>query len=190
MYPIKVFLFLALLLTSMSASEKDLMKELKSLDDNQRAVLLKIYINAKPFDWHLTMMSIAWKESKFGKYPINLQDPSCGVFHNLVDTVIKGNEYRKDSYTRNRVCSSLIDDFDFSFTEALRVLKYFENYWKSKNGGRLWWSKSVASYNAGFSWRNGDGYLEDIKKRVNVMKKYIKEKENIFSQVDRRFILD
>ena len=157
----------------------NLVDELENLSYSQREVLIQTYIKAKPFDYHLTMMAIAWKESSFGKYPINLSDPSCGVFHNLINTVAKD----LDTYGKNRVCANLIQDFDYSFSEALKVLKYFENYWRDKSGETLLWSKTVSSYNAGFKWRNGSGYLEDIKQRIGALKIYIKKYENIFSQI-------
>lgn len=175
------YLLIIVLSISLHAS---LLDELENLSFSQREVLLKTYIKAKPFDYHLTMMAIAWKESKFGKYPINLEDPSCGVFHNLIDTVAKG----ADRYTKNRICSSLIQDFDYSFSESLKVLKYFENYWRNKRGDQYLWSKTVASYNAGFKWGNGKDYLEDIKARVKALKVYIVRHENVFKQININYV--
>ena len=155
---------------SAKSTNSNLEIEYKNLSNNQKATLIRTFYNGKSFDYGYTMAAIAWQESHFGKYLINLNDPSCGVFHVMPKYV--GN--RKNSkWTQSRICERLITDYKFSFSSALERLKYFENYWKSKGVKRVW-SHTVSSYNQGFNYRKNSEYLKAIKEKIRFLKKKIK----------------
>ena len=158
--------------TSSASSASSMSYEVKHLDSHQKEVLRKTFWKAKEFDYQWTLSAIAWEESKFGKYPVNLSDPSCGAFHNLLKSVAKRVDYEVNKWNMSRICEYLIRDFDFSFSQALAELKYWENYWRSKGltGNKLW-RRTIMSYNAGFNYKKGKNYLNRILKRIYILRK-------------------
>ena len=152
-----------------------LQSEFNNLNEDQRVILNLVYDKGKYFDLGYTMAAIAWQESHFGKVPINLSDPSCGIFHNLITTVANRHNLKLTSYNKNMICMRLIRDFDFSFAEALSELKYWQNYYhnQSKN-----WQSMVKSYNAGFKKENGYEYFKAIQKKVRFLKKSYTQTSN------------
>ena len=148
---------------------------LRHLTPDQQYILQETLEKGTKFNLGYTLTAIAWQESDFGKWKINLGDPSCGVFHqmpkHLVDT----------QWKQSRVCERLIEDYDFSFATALANFKYWQNYWQQKakdEGIRGVWSHAVASYNAGFNYTNGGKYLNAIRAKVKALKRRTNEKFN------------
>ena len=162
-------LLLLSILTSIlfSDSIKNMKYELEHLSPAQLYIMNEIFKKAEPFDYGYTMVAIAWQESHFGKYQINLSDPSCGIFHVMPKYI------SKSKWGQSRICERLISDFDFSFTQSLEKLKYFENYHKSKGHSKIW-SRTVQSYNAGFNSNKGIKYLNDIKTKIKLLKNIYK----------------
>ena len=146
-----------------------LSKELETLAPTQLYVLNETYVKGNDFDYGLTMSAIAWQESRLGLVPINVDDVSCGVFHNLLKSVASRHNLSPTLANRNMLCMRLINDYDFSFAEALAELKYWENYWQSKGVSKVW-SHTVASYNGGFKASLSGSYLKAIRAKVRVLK--------------------
>jgi len=163
---------LLLALSTQATAKEDLLKELNNLTPIQKAIMLKTFNKARQFNYEYTMTAIAWQESKFGKYKINLNDPSFGVFHNLISTVQLRHDSR-GSWARSRLAERLMIDYDFSFTEALSELKYWENYWSNKRVPKKW-SHTIGSYNGGFT--PNMSYTEKIKSKIRALKTYFKNK--------------
>ena len=164
-------------LTFGSSLYKKFMRELYHLSEHQKIILLKTYIKAKQFGYENTMTAIAWQESQFGKYLVDLSGPSFGVFHNLVSSVARRNGKSGTSWSNSRIAERLILDYDFSFSQALAELKYWENYWRSKGKPHIW-RETVGSYNGGYRWRHKKSavrYLKYIIIRVRVLKVYMRE---------------
>jgi predicted methyltransferase len=132
-------------------------------------LIQQIYNKGKEFNYGYTLVAIAYVESRLGKYMINLQDPSCGLFHVMPSTL------SHSKWKQSRICEALIKDTDFSITVALKRLKYFENYWKGRGyrGARLW-RRTVNSYNSGFG--NNPKYVNSIIHAINRLKPKIKDK--------------
>jgi hypothetical protein len=119
------------------------------------------------------MTAIAWQESKFGKYMVNLSDPSFGVFHNLITSVQKRHKgHKSNKWNRDRLVEKLLFDYNFSFNESLKELIFWQNVYKGCNGK---WSKTVASYNAGYNHKNGYVYLNSIKNKIRALRIYFKK---------------
>lgn len=169
----KILLLSLLICVSVDASSTQLMNELKALNSEQKKVLHDTFSKGDKFDLGLTMSAIAWEESQFGMIPINLSDPSCGVFHNLLSSVASRNNMRLNGYTKNKLCIRLISDYDFGFAEGLSELLYWKNYWKDKKVSNTW-SRMVSSYNAGWKYKNGVRYLKKIRAKVRALKLYMK----------------
>ena len=157
-------------------------KELNHLSLKQIKTMLKVYSKAKPFDLSLTMVCISWQESQFGKYMMNLSDPSFGNFHNNINSVLKRHDYSINNWNKSRVAQRLMEDFDFSFTEALSELQYWKSYWKSK-GTKEQWVHYVRSYNTGYRWSENEHYIDNIIIRMRVLRKFISKHKELFDRV-------
>jgi len=157
--------------------------EITHLSLNQYKVLLKTYAKAKPFDKSLTMCAIAWEESQFGKFPVNLSDPSFGVFHNNLNSVMRRHHYKNTKWKRSRVAEALLLDYDFAFSESLSELELWQSYWKRRNVHDKW-INMVRSYNTGSSWTSKERYIDRIILRVRVLKRYIKIHKFIFQTLN------
>jgi len=135
--------------------------QFKYLSAKQKKIASKVWKKAKEFDLQYTMTAIAFKESSFGRALLNDNDGrgtdlgSYGVFHNLVDSVydrymdVKPKSKIEQWETKLYLAKRLRDDFDFSFTQALAELKYWENY--AIAHGQKWnkWKLMVMRYNGG-----------------------------------------
>jgi hypothetical protein len=145
-------------------------KDLYNLNDEQIYNMIFSYAmgNKDGNDLGLTLAAIAWKESLFGKYSINLADGkhgSFGMYQIVLDYAAIRNNI-KTIWAKSRLAESLLRDKAFAAEEAIAVLKYFMN----RNGCS--WRCGVASYNAGFSGlksKEGREYAHDILLRVKAL---------------------
>lgn len=117
---------------------------LSRVDQEQLDTLIDIYKRASHTDYALTLVSIAWQESRGSSWPVNLQDPSCGPFHNKVTNVMTREDIRDTPLNRNIVCGRLINDLDFAIKHAMLEIQVWERKHGSKN-----WRAILASYNGG-----------------------------------------
>lgn len=135
------------------------------LSKEQRSIAREVYNLSKPYGLELTLVAIAWQESRLGLVPINLQDPSCGVHHINVKTYLNLHKLKDTSYNRNWYCNRLISDLQLSTSTALEVLIWYRNYHKGD------YAKMVKSYNAGFNTRlkQADRYYQDVYHNVRIL---------------------
>ena len=170
----KQFLFFLLLVTLLHTENHNWFVKLSS---KQKQILFKTYAKGKQFNYGLTLTAIAWQESYFGKYPMNLSDPSFGVFHINIKSISKRHN-KHSKWSQSRLAERLLFDYDFCFAEALAELKYWENYWKSKGVSRVW-SHTVSSYNGGYKWNSKQAklYLKAIKKKIRLLKKLLQKEK-------------
>ena len=129
----------------------------------QKLIIAKAYNIGKKYDLGYTLAAIAIIESQAGKFLVNLGDPSCGVYHNLLSSVANREGIELSNINRNYLCTKLIKDFEFASGQALEELLYWKKYHKD-------WEKTVMSYNAGFNYRNGDEYLLKVREEINKLK--------------------
>ena len=171
---IVIYLMLAMALNATPVTKA--YQELKHLTLHQKRVLFTVYQKAHQFNLGYTMAAIAWQESDFGKYPMNVsdgKDGSYGVFHNLLSSVC--SRHPCTSWGKSRLAERLIFDLDFSFAEALSELKFWQNYWKAKKVPRVW-SHMICSYNAGYRWKNGSKYRKMIIVKIKALQIFMKGK--------------
>lgn len=159
------------LLISLSLHAESLSNQLKHLNIRQQIILTEAYDYGEPSGYGYTMAAIAWQESFFGKFTLNLSDPSCGIMHIMPKYLVKKIDLIDTPWNQSRLCERLIADRDFSYAAALLTLKYWENYWTLKGSPRIW-SHTVASYNAGFSYSNGKSYKNAIYRKIKALKSY------------------
>lgn len=136
----------------------------------QKSNIIRTYHEANPLNLGYTMAAIIWQESKGGKYLINLQDPSCGPYHNSITSVMSRHNIVDTSFNRNRTCQMLINDWEFAFSESLSELRYWQNV---RNGN---WTKVWASYNGG--WAMSLSYAANIKSKIEFLKTLNLHKRN------------
>ena len=170
----KRFLLLVLIVLSTLGADTKVdkyYKELYNLSNEQRYKLYFSYAMGYKHDLGLTLAAIAWKESHFGKYPMNLADGKHGSFsmyHIVLDyAALRRN--KTSMWDKSRLAETLLKDDVFAAEEAIAVLKYFGS---KKNCN---WKCSVASYNAGhlgLKSKKGAAYAEDIALRTKAIDKY------------------
>jgi len=148
-------------------------QEYLNMSKKQKIMLQKTYDRGSKFNAGFTLAAIYWKESQAGLYRINVYDPSCGAFHNNLNSVFARHDYKNTKFKKNIICQKLIDSYDFSLAEATAEIEY----WKEvhENNWYLIWS----SYNAGWNTKAGAKYANDIKAKILVLKKYIKVNNGI-----------
>jgi hypothetical protein len=142
-------------------------REWSEMNDRQKNNILMAYTKSKEFDLGYTMAAIMWQESLGGKYKVNLQDPSCGAFHNNINTIMARHSIENTSFNRNRICQMLIDNTDIALAEAITEIQYWLH---ERNGSFI---EAWASYNGG--WKMNKSYAENIRKKIVFLKKIIKD---------------
>jgi len=161
-----------LLIASDIVSVADNVKELKSINLKQRSVLFASFRYGFNKDFGYTMAGIGWQESKNGRDRINLSDPSFGIYHNLLGSVINREGVRNTAYYRNKYANKLVQNDEFARSQALSELLYWESYHLRKSGRAGLWQKTVRSYNAGGSYncKEADNYYINIKNKIEALK--------------------
>jgi len=155
----------------LSESVNTLDREYKLMTNEQKMVLKRAFESGKEYDLGYTLAAIAWVESQAGLYQINLQDPSAGIFHNNIISVLgRHKEWENTPFRRNMIAQRLIDDYDFAISETLSELEF----WRLKHGND--WRKVWSSYNGGYSWgcKQAVQYAEKVGRRIKVLRKYFK----------------
>lgn len=149
--------------------------KLQDFTTEQKDVLMYAYYYGRDYGFGYLMAAIAWKESCAGEYLLNFSDPSAGIYHAHIPSVIKKYTAYKDTpFLRNVVGQMLISDPMFSSSVALDNLRY----WHKIHNGDL--KKIVKSYNKGFAWqtqananRQAQVYYLDIIQKIKDLEIFI-----------------
>ncbi|MGN8382647.1 hypothetical protein ACR9KJ_06495 [Helicobacter pylori] len=144
---------------------------LKDFNAKQKEVLKAAYQFGSKENLGYEMAGIAWKESCAGVYKINFSDPSAGVYHSYIPSVLKSYEHNDSPFLRNVMGELLIKDDAFASEVALKELLY----WKTRYHDNL--KDMIKSYNKGSRWEkneksNADAekYYEEIQDRIRRLK--------------------
>lgn len=144
---------------------------LKDFNANQKEVLKAAYQFGSKENLGYEMAGIAWKESCAGVYKINFSDPSAGVYHSYIPSVLKSYGHNDSPFLRNVMGELLIKDDAFASEVALKELLY----WKTRYHDNL--KDMIKSYNKGSRWEknekaNADAekYYEEIQDRIRRLK--------------------
>jgi hypothetical protein len=170
----KYLLVIVMFVSLNATSIKQNIRTLNHLTKQQKDVLFKTFKKAKPYDLSYTMVAILWQESFFGKYKINLQDPSCGYFHKLLPEYAKELNLKPNNWNQSRICQSLLN-FNTSFDVALSTLQTKYNYCKityNSNYEPLLWKCMVTRYNG--SGKQAKKYYKEITKKIRALNIWMK----------------
>ncbi|QDY60443.1 hypothetical protein CV728_02420 [Helicobacter pylori] len=144
---------------------------LKDFNAKQKEVLKAAYQFGSKENLGYEMAGIAWKESCAGVYKINFSDPSAGVYHSYIPSVLKSYGHNDSPFLRNVMGELLIKDDAFASEVALKELLY----WKTRYHDNL--KNMIKSYNKGSRWEkneksNADAekYYEEIQDRIRRLK--------------------
>ncbi len=144
---------------------------LKDFNAKQKEVLKAAYQFGSKENLGYEMAGIAWKESCAGVYKINFSDPSAGVYHSYIPSVLKSYGHNDSPFLRNVMGELLIKNDAFASEVALKELLY----WKTRYHDNL--KDMIKSYNKGSRWEkneksNADAekYYEEIQDRIRRLK--------------------
>ncbi|MEJ8621431.1 hypothetical protein [Helicobacter pylori] len=144
---------------------------IKDFNAKQKEVLKSAYQFGSKENLGYEMAGIAWKESCAGVYKINFSDPSAGVYHSYIPSVLKSYGHNDSPFLRNVMGELLIKDDAFASEVALKELLY----WKTRYHDDL--KDMIKSYNKGSRWEkneksNADAekYYEEIQDRIRRLK--------------------
>ncbi len=144
---------------------------IKDFNAKQKEVLKAAYQFGSKENLGHEMAGIAWKESCAGVYKINFSDPSAGVYHSYIPSVLKSYGHNDSPFLRNVMGELLIKDDAFASEVALKELLY----WKTRYHDNL--KDMIKSYNKGSRWErseksNADAekYYEEIQDRIRRLK--------------------
>ncbi|WRG02034.1 hypothetical protein FNE35_04445 [Helicobacter pylori] len=144
---------------------------LKDFNAKQKEVLKAAYQFGSKENLGYEMAGIAWKESCAGVYKINFSDPSAGVYHSYIPSVLKSYGHNDSPFLRNVMGELLIKDDALASQVALKELLY----WKTRYHDNL--KDMIKSYNKGSRWEkneksNADAekYYEEIQDRIRRLK--------------------
>ncbi len=144
---------------------------LKDFNAKQKEVLKAAYQFGSKENLGYEMAGIAWKESCAGVYKINFSDPSAGVYHSYIPSVLKSYGHNDSPFLRNVMGELLIKDDAFASEVALKELLY----WKTRYHDNL--KDMIKSYNKGSRWEkneksNADAekYYKEIQDRIRRLK--------------------
>ncbi|GAA7488721.1 hypothetical protein MMM109_05710 [Helicobacter pylori] len=144
---------------------------IKDFNAKQKEVLKAAYQFGSKENLGYEMAGIAWKESCAGVYKINFSNPSAGVYHSYIPSVLKSYGHNDSPFLRNVMGELLIKDDMFASEVALKELLY----WKTRYHDNL--KDMIKSYNKGSRWEkneksNADAekYYEEIQDRIRRLK--------------------
>ncbi|GAA6878116.1 hypothetical protein VN0345_12500 [Helicobacter pylori] len=144
---------------------------LKDFNAKQKEVLKSAYQFGSKENLGYEMAGIAWKESCAGVYKINFSDPSAGVYHSYIPSVLKSYGHNDSPFLRNVMGELLIKDDAFASEVALKELLY----WKTRYHDNL--KNMIKSYNKGSRWERSEKsnaeaekYYEEIQDRIRRLK--------------------
>ncbi|WP_120841767.1 hypothetical protein [Helicobacter pylori] len=144
---------------------------LKDFNAKQKEVLKAAYQFGSKENLGYEMAGIAWKESCAGVYKINFSDPSAGVYHSYIPSVLKSYGHNDSPFLRNVMGELLIKDDAFASQVALKELLY----WKTRYHDNL--KDMIKSYNKGSRWERNEKsnaeaekYYEEIQDRIRRLK--------------------
>lgn len=167
---IRLSVFSVFLLASLALEGNPSDWEYHALTPRQKHILFQAYTYGKEHDLGYSLAAIAWQESFVGHdiVPINLQDPSAGLWHkNVYMAIRETRDVPVNGLQVNLMAKRLIDDTGFAASLAISDLKR----WKMLRNGD--WMDTWASYNAGnfYESKQGRRYAREISRKVRILKR-------------------
>ncbi|MFC3847284.1 hypothetical protein ACFOPX_01875 [Helicobacter baculiformis] len=139
-------------------------------NDQQKRIIVYAYRYGFKQDLGYALAAIAWKESCAGMYRVNFGDPSAGIYHAYIPSVLKLYNERDTRFMQNVYGDLLIRDKAFASKVALDTLIS----WRRTHKGDL--KNMIKSYHKGLRWQKNDylnqganEYYEDIVAKIKVL---------------------
>lgn len=166
------WIFSALLILLLGALVSIKADDLKVDNDEINKIIDKV---ASPYDFAKTIKTIIYIESRNGKYPINLQDPACGITHININTYIKRHKIKNTNFNRNKACADLIASPKWAILNALEELVFWQKiHCSGNNCTYAQYQNVVKSYNAGWNYKGKKA--QEYWEKFRVAFKRIKDK--------------
>lgn len=135
---------------------------------------------AKPYGFANTIKAIIHIESRNGNYPINLQDPACGVTHININTYMKRHKIKDTPFNRNKACSDLINSPEWAIFNALQELMFWQKIHCTKGEcSKGQYANMIKSYNAGWNYKGKKAREYFNRYKVVYKKIYANDNNNI-----------
>lgn len=150
------------------------------INSDQANVLVTSYEFGKEYGLETVLPAIAWRESNLGKYLMNINDPSFGPYAIHIDTATSRLGIDRESFMANVLAQDLVMDQGLGARLAINEI----NYWLRIRGGNH--PMALASYNAGFVYRRGLEYSEDVTQKAGLIKLCITRIKNRFNLVSKK----
>ncbi|WP_121021595.1 hypothetical protein [Helicobacter vulpis] len=139
-------------------------------NDQQKRIIVYAYRYGFKQDLGYELAAIAWKESCAGMYRVNFGDPSAGIYHAYIPSVLKLYNERDTRFMQNVYGDLLIRDKAFASKVALDMLVS----WRRTHKGDL--KNMIKSYHKGLRWQKNDylnqsanEYYQDILAKIKVL---------------------
>ena len=156
-----IFVILGLFLGSAKARGDDL--------SNLNAIVDEV---AKPYDLAKTIKTLIYIESRNGLYPINLNDPSCGVTHININTYMKRHKIKNTPFNRNKACADLLASPKWAILNAIEELEFWKKiHCGAKKCTGALYRNVIKSYNTGWNYKGAkaDEYWAEFKKAYRIL---------------------
>lgn len=173
---LKIILSLSLFFSlTYGVSVNSYVKQLNNLTQKQKDIMISSYIYGMKKNIGYELATIAWKESGFGLYPVNINDGkhgSFGVYHIRVDYAFQRVNISK-KWDKSRYIEKLLYNLEFAASEASDIYLLFRNKASKQNQLR----ESFAMYNGGYGGlknKKAINYGIDCVNRYEALKIYFK----------------
>lgn len=127
---------------------------------------------AKPYDLEKTVRTLIKLESNDGLYPINLQDPACGLTHINIKTYIRRHKITDTKFNRNKACADLIASPELAIANAIEELLYWKTVHCKRTCSVDQYARVIKSYNTGWNYNGSKAneYWLKFKKELRRLK--------------------
>lgn len=154
-------------------------KDLDNLNPSQLDIMFKSYKYGLEYGLEYILPAIAWKESNFGEFMLNLSDGeygSFGPYHIRLDYSIKRNNITS-KWLRDRHAEKLINDLEYSAREAIYLVNYWYENLKTKYKKQNIDREMFSAYNGGFNYNNSlaISYADDALLRVKALQLFFRK---------------
>lgn len=143
-------------------------KDWQALSKTQKKMAKMIYSYAERDDLGWTATAIAWQESQFGRWQINVNSASsldCGMFQNNTRSVARHEDVPYNRFNKKEICTRLITSYTYAYINFAKEIEYWRGVHKDD------WRKIWSSYNGG--WKGNSHYSESIYARIQVLKNHL-----------------
>lgn len=160
---LKIIFITLLLISNVFASDFDI----KNLTAEELKTLKEIKEQGKDQGLSYSLMAIAIKESRVGKYLVNVDTKDYGMYQANIKTVISRENVPDTSWNRNVYAMKLISDFHYATKNAINELAYWQKV-HNNNWTRVW-----GSYNGGWKYNSDSAkqYSRDIALIIRELRK-------------------